>query len=131
VQDLGAANVRAAELLGADDVSLMRVDRESDELELVSVKDTNEVGARWSLNDFPATRYVLDHRVPGQVVAGDAAGDPAELAELEALGMATLLSAPLVYGGRDLAVLEVYRTLPQAFTVREVDRARVLSQQFG
>jgi len=74
---------------------------------------------------------VLDHRVPGQVVAGDAAGDPAELAELEALGMATLLIVPIVYGGRDLAVLEVYRTLPQAFTVREVDRARVLSQQFG
>jgi GAF domain-containing protein len=69
--------------------------------------------------------------VPGQVVAGDVAGDPHELAELEALGMATLLIIPIVYGGRELAVMEVYRVLPQAFTAREVDRARVLSQQFG
>ncbi len=74
---------------------------------------------------------MLDHRVPGQVVAGDAAGDPSELAELEGLGMAAMLMVPIVYGGRELAVLEVYRTLPQAFTAREVDRARVLSQQFG
>jgi GAF domain-containing protein len=64
-------------------------------------------------------------------VVGDVAGDPSELAELEELGMATLLIIPIVYGGRELAVLEVYRVLPQAFTAREVDRARVLSQQFG
>ena len=37
----------------------------------------------------------------------------------------TLLIVPIVYGGRELAVLEIYRTLPQAFTAREVDRARV------
>jgi len=45
--------------------------------------------------------------------------------------MATLLIVPIVYGGRELAVLEIYRTLPQAFTAREVDRARALAQQFG
>ena len=91
----------------------------------------NPAGSRWPLADFPATRWVLDHRLAGQVVAGDEAGDPAELAELEQLGRATILIVPIVYGGRELAVLEVYRTLPQAFSVREVDRARVLSQQFG
>jgi GAF domain-containing protein len=45
--------------------------------------------------------------------------------------MATVLIVPIVCGGRELAVREVYRALPQAFTAREVDRARVLSQQFG
>ncbi|MEA2480070.1 MAG: diguanylate cyclase [Thermoleophilaceae bacterium] len=131
IADLGAAIVRAGGILRADDVALMRVDREADALILLSAHNVNAAGARWRLSDFPATRYVLDHRIPGQVVVGDAAGDPAELAELEAIGMATLLIVPIVYGGRDLAVLEVYRTLPQAFTAREVDRARVLSQQFG
>ena len=109
----------------------MHVDRAADTLVLLSDHNANPAARRWPLADFPATRYVLDHRVPGQVVVGDDAGDPAELAELEALGMATLLIVPIVYGGRELAVLEVYRTLPQAFTVREVDRARVLAQQFG
>jgi diguanylate cyclase (GGDEF)-like protein len=131
IADIGSAMASAGGILRADDVALMRVDRDANELELVSQHNTNVIGARWPLSDFPATRYVLDARIPGQVVAGDDAGDPSELAELEALGMATLLIVPIVYGGRELAVLEVYRTLPQAFTAREVDRARVLAQQFG
>jgi GAF domain-containing protein len=45
--------------------------------------------------------------------------------------MAAVLIVPVVHGGRDRAVLEVYRARPQAFTAREVDRARVLAQQFG
>ncbi|HET6548902.1 MAG TPA: EAL domain-containing protein [Solirubrobacter sp.] len=131
IADLGFAYGPAAELLGGDDVSLMRVDREADELELLSLHRTNQPGVRWPLADFPATRYVLDHRLPGQVVLGDELGDPAELAELEAIGMATVLILPVVFGGVELAVLEVYRQHPQAFTAREVDRARVLAQQFG
>jgi GAF domain-containing protein len=38
---------------------------------------------------------------------------------------------PVVFGGRELAVLEVYRVRAQAFTARELDRARVLAQQFA
>ena len=88
IDDLGAAIARAAGILRADDVALMRVDREADELELLSSHNVNSFGSRWALADYPATRYVIDNRVPGQVVAGDEAGDPAELAELAALGMA-------------------------------------------
>ena len=91
----------------------------------------NASGSRWALANFPATRYVLDHRVPGQVVVGDEAGDEAELAELAVLGMGSVLIVPVVHGGRECAVLEVYGILPQAFTARDVDRARVLAQQFG
>jgi len=131
VAALATANASAATLLGADEVSLMRVDREAGELELLSTNAANQLGDRWRLDDFPATRYVLDHRVPGQVVAGDEAGDPAELAELAELGFAAVAIVPVVFGGRELAVLEVYRLRPQAFTAREVDRARVLAQQFG
>ena len=131
IDDLGAAIARAAGILRADDVSLMRVDRAADELVLLSRHNENPAGSRWSLSAFPATRYVLDNRVPGQVVVGDEEGDPAELAELAEIGMASVLIVPVVYGGRDSAVLEVYRILPQAFTAREVDRARVLAQQFG
>jgi hypothetical protein len=129
IDDLGAAIARAAGILGADDVALMGV--EGDELVLLSSHNFNEFGSRWALDDYPATRYVIENRVPGQVVAGDEAGDPAELAELAELGMATVLIVPIVHGGRDRAVLEVYRIRSQAFTAREVDRARVLAQQFA
>ena len=129
VSDLGGANLRAADLLGADEIALMLVD--GDHLELVSVNHANGVGTRWPLAEFPATQYVIDHRLPGQVVAGDEAGDPAELAELADLGHGAVLILPVVYGNQTLAVLEVYRIRAQAFTTREVDRARVLGQQFG
>ncbi|HWK25796.1 MAG TPA: EAL domain-containing protein [Solirubrobacter sp.] len=129
--DVGASVEHAADTLRADDISLMLVNADTDELVLLSETNAQMVGSHWPLSDYPATRQVLKRRFPGQVVAGDTACDPAELTELEALGMATLLIVPIVYGGRELAVLEVYRRLPQAFTAREIDRARVLAQQFG
>src|SRR4051794_3874539 len=129
VHDLGAANARAAELLGADEIALMLI--AGDTLELVSAGHSLAVGSRWSLDDFPATQYVIEHRRPGQIVRGDIAGDPAELAELAAIGHGTVLIVPVFYGADTLAVLELYRERAQAFTTREVDRARVMAQQFS
>jgi GAF domain-containing protein len=74
---------------------------------------------------------VLTHRMPGQIVIGDDACDPAEMAALTDAGFEAMLMLPVICGGRELAVLEVYRALPQAFTGAEVDRARVVAQQFG
>src|SRR5262249_51417781 len=120
---------RAAALLRADDVALMRV--QDDRLILLTEHSLHAPGDTWSLADFPATRYVLEHRMPGQLVAGDAASDPAELAEMNESGFQAMLMVPVICGGRELAVLEVYRALPQAFTGAEIDRARVVAQQFG
>jgi diguanylate cyclase (GGDEF)-like protein len=131
IGELREANRSAAALLRADDVALMRVDRAAGTLTLVTDHAGYLRDASWRLADFPATRYVLDHRVPAQVIAGDAAGDRAELDALAEAGFATLLMLPVVCGGRVLALLEVYRGLPQAFTGAEINRARVVAQQFG
>ncbi|RKQ93833.1 diguanylate cyclase (GGDEF)-like protein [Solirubrobacter pauli] len=126
--DVGAASTRAAQLLGADDLAVLLV--RADQLELIS-DQYDEVGQCWPIEDYPASRYVLDAGIPGQVIAGDASGDPLELAELERLGFATALLVPVTWGNRPLALLELYRVRAQAFTSHEVDRARVLAQQFG
>jgi diguanylate cyclase (GGDEF)-like protein len=129
IGELRRASRRAAALLRADDVALMAV--EDDHLVLLTEHDVHGPGATWPLADFPATRHVLEHRVPGQLVAGDAASDPAELAALNEAGFEAMLMLPVICGGRRLGVLEVYRALPQAFTGTEIDRARVVAQQFG
>jgi diguanylate cyclase (GGDEF)-like protein len=129
--DLGAANRCAARIMRADELTILGVDRDAGTLEALTDHACHARGTRWLLRDFPATVHVLDHRVPGQVIVGDHASDPAELAGLAAAGMATLLMVPVVFAGRELAVLEVYRERPQAFTTREIDRARVVAQQFG
>ena len=131
MSELRDAARRGAVLLRADDMALLRVDRERGRLVLLT--DHADYGRDdwWPLADFPATAHVLRNRMPGQVVAGDSAGDPAELEALEDAGFEAMLMLPVLPAGRELAVLEVYRALPQAFTGAEVDRARVVAMLFG
>jgi diguanylate cyclase (GGDEF)-like protein len=127
-QELASAGRRAARLLGAEDVSLMWV--VDDALELLS-DNKDKPGERWRLADFPATTRLLDEHVPGQVVVGDPESDPDEIAELVRLGYGAVLMVPVRVGRGQRALAEVYRIHPQAFTGAEVDRARVVAQQFG
>ncbi len=117
-----------ARLLGADDVSLMWV--VGDELELLS-DNHDPPGERWPLSDYPATVRLLDTHVAGQVIVGDPESDPDEIAELIRLGYGSMLMVPVRVAGGRRALVEVYRTHSQAFTSTEVDRARVVAQQFG
>ena len=127
-EELATAGRRAARLLGAEDVSLMWVVDGS--LELLS-DNIDAPGERWELADFPATMRLLDEHVPGQVVLGDPESDPVEAAELERLGYGAVLMVPVRVTRHQRALVEVYRAHPQAFTSTEVDRARVVAQQFG
>jgi diguanylate cyclase (GGDEF)-like protein len=127
-QQLASVGRRAARLLGAEDVSLMWV--VDDCLELLS-DNVDSPGDRWALSDFPATARLLDEHSPGQVVIGDQHSDPTEVAELERLGYGAVLMVPVRVGSGQRALVEVYREHPQAFTGAEVDRARVVAQQFG
>ena len=126
--ELVTAGRHAARLLGAEDVSLMW---SSTTRSSCSSDNKDAPGERWRLADFPATARLLDEHVPGQVVVGDAESDPDEIAELVRLGYGAVLMVPVRVGGGQRALVEVYRVHPQAFTRREVDRARVVAQQFG
>jgi hypothetical protein len=127
-QQLASVGRRAARLLGAEDVSLMWV--VDDCLELLS-DNVDVPGELWALADYPATGRLLDEHSPGQVVIGDPPSDPTEVAELERLGYGAVLMVPVRVGSGQRALVEVYREHPQAFTGAEVDRARVVAQQFG
>ena len=126
--ELASVGRRAARLLGAQDVSLMWV--VDDCLELLS-DNVDSPGDRWSLTEFPATERLLAEHTPGQVIVGDRDGDPIEIAELERLGYGAVLMVPVRVGSGQRALVEVYREHPQAFTSAEVERARVVAQQFG
>jgi diguanylate cyclase (GGDEF)-like protein len=127
-QQLATMGRRAARVLGAQDVSLMWV--VDDCLELLS-DNIDAPGERWPLSDFPATARLLDEHSPGQVVVGDRESDPTEIAELLRLGYGAVLMVPVRVGSGERALVEVYREHPQAFTSAEIDRARVVAQQFG
>ena len=65
------------------------------------------------------------------MIVGDPESDPDEIAELIRLGYGSMLMVPVRVAGGRRALVEVYRTHSQAFTSTEVDRARVVAQQFG
>ena len=104
----------------------------ADEIELVSQQPRRRVGERWSLDDFPSTRYVLEHRVPGpgrRRRRGRRRGRAR--ASWPSSASAPSCIVPVICGDEPLARARGLPRAAQAFTAREVDRARVLAQQFG
>jgi len=127
---LATAGRRVAELLGADDVGLMRIADDGRRLvELLSTHPLFPPGTSWPLNDYPATAHLLATGQSGQIVAGDTQGNRAELEELETLGFAAVLMVPMPLGDHGDALMEVYRRRPQAFSRAEIERARVAALQ--
>jgi hypothetical protein len=107
----------------------MRVNEDGALVELLSANPGFAPGSTWALADYPATTHLLSTGQPGQVVDGDALGDPAELEELRSLGMGAMLMVPMPLGGGGMALVEVYRRRAQAFSRAEIERARVVTLQ--
>ena len=57
--------------------------------------------------------------------------DPTEVAELERLGYGAVLMVPVRVARGESALVEVYPVTRRRSPAREVDRARVVAQQFG
>ena len=132
VDELATAGRKVADLLGADDVSLMSVVGDPPAVvELLSAHPDNQPGQVWALDDFPATAHLVETGQTGQVVAGDPHGDPAELAELARMQIGAMLMVPVELGRGRRALMEVYRTRPQAFSRAQIERARVVALQLG
>ena len=118
-------------VLSADEAAVSRVVPGEDCLEDLSRHGWSQPGERYRLADYPATAYVLRTRTAGQVVSGDSASDPSEVALLERSGYQAVLMVPLVFGGRDVGLLELYRRHAQPFSSGEVERAQLLAHQLG
>jgi EAL domain-containing protein (putative c-di-GMP-specific phosphodiesterase class I) len=129
IAELHSAGRLAASLLDADDVGVMKIRPDGETVDVVSQHDVSEVGETWRMSDFPATRHLIETGHVGQVVAGDPYGHPAELVELERMGMGAMLIIPAPLGTAGQALVEIYRVRRQAFSRAEIDRARVVALQ--
>ena len=74
---------------------------------------------------------MLRTRTAGQVVVGDPASDPSEVALLEQSGFQAVLMVPLVFGGRDVGLLELYRRHAMPWSSGEIERAQLLAHQLA
>jgi diguanylate cyclase (GGDEF)-like protein len=131
IDDIRDAAAMIPGVLAADDAAVSRLVPGENCVEDVSRHGWSVPGERYALSDFPATEYVLRTRTAGQVVVGDSASEPAEVALLERSGHQALLMVPLVFGGQDVGLLELYRRHPIPWNSGEIERAQMLAHQLA
>jgi EAL domain-containing protein (putative c-di-GMP-specific phosphodiesterase class I) len=131
IRELNLALGGVTLLLGAEEAAISRLDPVAGCLITVSDHEWSPEGERWALEDYPTSAHVVADQVIGQVIVGDPASDPAELEVLEMAGMRAVLLMPLVFEGTTIALLEIYRRSPLAWTNTQVDRARVLANDIA
>ena len=108
ISDLGAANLRAADLLGADEIALMLVDGDDARARLGQPRQRRRhpLAAR-GLPRHPATSSSTASRARSSPATRRAT--PPSSPSWPTLGHGAVLILPVVYGNQTLAVLEVYR----------------------
>ncbi len=131
VDDIRAVAEMIPAVLGGDDAAVSRVVPGADCVEDISRHGWSQPGQRYALADYPSTAYVLRTRTAGQVLTGDPASDPAEVGVLEQAGFQAVLLVPLVFGGQDVGLLELYRRHAIPWSTREIERAQLLAHQLG
>jgi len=131
VDDIRAVASMIPAVLGADDAAVSRVVPGANCVEDISRHGWSQPGERYCLRDYPATGYVLRNPTAGQVLVGDPASDPAEVRLLESAGHQAVLMVPLVFGGRDVGLLELYRRHPMPWNNGEIERAQLLAHQLA
>ncbi len=110
-------------------VSTWRSDR--GEIETLA-ENTEGTGERvFGVRDYPLTARVLRDQEAVQVFVGDPSADAREVELLLRLGQRSLLMVPVVAAGRSLGMLEVFRVDERPWSRADVNRARVIANQFG
>ncbi len=121
--------------VGASGCTLSRWDREADgvitliETRLAMDEDSVEPGTIFYLDDYPATRKVLEDRETMTIYLSDPDADPAETALLQEHEAASLLMLPLIYGDQVAGLVEIDREGEREFTVEDIRLCQGLAEQ--
>jgi len=128
--DLRAVLEPVGRLLGVDQVSLSLLSQDGDWLDTVLVHGGDEDGP-FALADYPATVSVLESSEALQVLKGDPAAEPAEVALLEEMGYRAMLMVPLVAGARSIGVIEAYSVEERPWSRSQIHSARIIGYQLA
>ncbi len=128
--DIEGALALIAEELQAGTICLSRWRAEEQIIETVADSGgTRE--ERFAVSEYPLTARVLREQEAAQVLVGDPEADPREVELLLSLGMRSLLIVPVVSQGETLGIVEAFSELERPWTRTQINRARIISNQFG
>jgi diguanylate cyclase (GGDEF)-like protein len=123
---------RAAELTGATVAELSTLDPTRGVVDTLvehrhgAAEITERGGRVYSLDDFPATRHVLETQEAVQIRVSNPADDPAERALLEERGQRSLLMLPLVVRGQTLGLMKLVDVEDRTWNEPDVEFCRAL-----
>jgi diguanylate cyclase (GGDEF)-like protein len=129
--DLESTLTLIAAELGASQVALSAWHAEAAALETLAETGEPEEQRLFAIDEYPLSARVLREQEAVQVVVGDPDSDPSEVELLLALGERSLLMVPVVCRGESLGLIEAYRADERAWTRAEINRARVVANQFA
>jgi GAF domain-containing protein len=81
--------------------------------------------------EFPLSRTVIEDQQVVQAIVGDPNSDPREVELLLNLGERSLLMVPVVMRGESVGIIEAYRSDERPWSRTEINRARVIANQFA
>jgi diguanylate cyclase (GGDEF)-like protein len=122
--------VHIARAVGADDCALSYWDRATNRVMTLGYEPPERRGAlneTYAVDDFPATRTVLETQAPILVDVDDPAADPEEIRYLASIGHRSMAMVPLVAAGRTIGLIEVTAARRRAFGERTIELATMLA----
>jgi PAS domain S-box-containing protein len=126
---------RMAVILGVDGCTISQWDRESDAVVTwveyqTGAASAEPFGTRYDLDDFPATRAVLESCRPMMVHVSDEDADPHEVAYMQRTGTVSLLMLPLVIRDQVVGLFELDTTgRRRDFSAADIRLAQALADQ--
>jgi GGDEF domain-containing protein len=122
--------VHIARAVGADDCALSYWDRPANRVMTLGYEPPERRGAlneSYAVDDFPATRQVLETQRPARIDVDDPTADDAEVRYLHTIGHRSMAMIPLVAAGRTIGLIEVTAARRRAFGDRTVELATMLA----
>ncbi len=129
-KDLEGALALIGEELQADTICLSRWLPDEQMVETVAESGGTRA-ERFPVAEYRLTGRVLREQQAAQVLVGDPEADPQEVELLLALGLRSLLIVPVVSQGETLGIVEAYSEAERPWTRTQINRARIISNQFG
>jgi GAF domain-containing protein len=130
-RDLEGALALIAAELGSSKVCLSAWHETVEVLETLAENGESSGGTIFAIADYPLSEAVIREQKAVQVVVGNPDSDPREVELLLALGERSLLMVPVVSRGKSIGIVEAYRADERAWSRAEVNRARVIANQFA
>jgi GAF domain-containing protein len=126
----GALSLISAEL-GASKICVSAYHETEGVIETMAENGKRTGRPIFPIADYPVTTAVLRNQEVVQTLVGDPGSDPKEVELLLELGERSLLIVPVISRGESVGIIEAYRTDERAWSRAEINRARVIANQFA